>query len=363
MSVRRLSEKLFLYYPIIIFSLFLIISASSLFGQTAGIVIGDTVRVRSKPRMDAQTISYRYRGNEVFIQKKVTGDMFKGNPNWYRIKANDIYEGYVHAAFVLSGKSALSYSNSLPDNIHDLQLKTDFNDLQFHTIKNYQKLFKNAKSDKDLKRIFDLTPGLSDSLEPVIQKKYDSADTDKCRGNVCLMRLSYLYYCTPGLYITVVAEGTIASLFVSPEDFRRRAALTKGNADDMFFELMENYYGKSDRLWPAYTARTWDYGGDSLLGQGVHLRILEMTDRNLANSELFKQSILEYRKATIQDITDYTAYYENRAVIIKELKEILKRIKLNHDERVKIENRLQEFQKQSNPSTHTNCKVVNCPYG
>lgn len=84
----------------------------------------------------------------------------------------------------------------------------------------------------------------------------------------------------PWLSIGFYAEGTYAQLELAPRAWTEAAERTPGDVDDAFVKLVVDAYGNAGGTgWPSWGERTWDYGGCSLLGTGLHPRLLLATDR------------------------------------------------------------------------------------
>ena len=332
----------------ILSSLFVAISCVSLLqaGPAAAekpVITGDYVRIRMNPSLKAPTLDYLFKGNEIEISQKVNGDSYQGNAVWVKIRSDRTREGYVHSAFVAEGKEAAKFRRSLPDSVNKDILAKDFSPTQVAAIEKYRRSYFAAKTDQELSQVYLQTKKLAEMLGPVIQKKHDLNNSGNC-SEPCSLKLNYLFNYVPAGIILIGGEGTVASLQVVPDIFYRRAQSTKGNYDDLFFALLGAYYGKDGPLWPAFLVRTWDYGGNSLLGQGIHLDILKKSDAVLDAGSLLNEEVEQMRNWTLKDIESSESYYEDKNTIIQEIQKILSSIKLNDQQRSMLQKRIIQFQ-------------------
>lgn len=174
-----------------------------------------------------------------------------------------------------------------------------------------------------------------------------------------------------GLEPTCVAECTTAAFGLNLDEFRAIATRTTTTADDDFFALLQNYYPYVSVIdgepwgWPAYFRRTWDYGGYSLLGEGLHLELLVQMDDYLQKHEsyrlyspftVFAQQVQQMRHRLLQDVlvrSDCSGLTQE--AILAELGQILTEVRLNPTETAAVEARIAEFQSPS-ADIQVNCQ-------
>lgn len=84
----------------------------------------------------------------------------------------------------------------------------------------------------------------------------------------CNLYMAWIYNVLPGMFISYIAEGTVAQFFIGIDAFEQKAKLTKSGTDDDFVNTLKISYGNMfiDHR-PHWFKYTWDYGGHSLLGR------------------------------------------------------------------------------------------------
>ena len=143
----------------------------------------------------------------------------------------------------------------------------------------------------------------------------------------------------PGVLPACVAECTYPALAIDLEFFAERASETPDRLDDAFFDLLEEAWGSpvpiaDGRIATPATVfeRTWDYGGHSRLGSGLHADLLAKIDalRALPGGEAFESEVAEVRETVFRDLLQASncAGLSARAVI-GEIDEILERVELD----------------------------------
>lgn len=332
------------------------------FPEPDAVITGDYVRVRTEPSLKAPVIDYLFKGNVTGILEKVNGDSYNGNSKWVEVSSFQFAGGYVHSDYIIEGKEAEVYKKQLPASVHDSLLRQDFSPDAVKAVESYRKAYTAATTAEELVSVYLQTEKTAQKLRPVIQRQHDRNMDGNCR-QPCILKFNYLMNYIPAGTISIAAEGTAAFLHTVPELFYHKALTTEGKYDDLYFDLESYYYGIQDRLWPAYTERTWDYGGHSLLGQGIHLTILKKADTVLKTGSLLDREVHDMRSRTLKDIEDYNIYYEDSEAIITELKKILESAELSGEEKAMLKRRIIQFKDPESFGISLNCKKENCPYG
>lgn len=134
------------------------------------------------------------------------------------------------------------------------------------------------------------------------------------------------------------AECTVFTLEYLTDDLRKLAEFTEGEADDQFFDMLESI--QSERLsyhksWLNSFARTWDYGGGSLLGDSTCYHFLEASFNYLKTNSYFRADLLENRKHLLSDMNHPIYMYPTKQVLA-ELNRILQAGILFPEERLQL---------------------------
>ncbi|HMQ62695.1 MAG TPA: SH3 domain-containing protein [Flavilitoribacter sp.] len=126
----------------------------------------------------------------------------------------------------------------------------------------------------------------------------------------------------------LVAEGTAWYLFNDYSQWLTTAKKTPEPEDDAFIEVMIACFPEDsiEYFYPVWFLQTWDYGGESLLGQGHHFQLLEKADALFAKTTLFHPELNDLKNRLLNDITDVNvSYWEDAPTIRQELDKILNR--------------------------------------
>ncbi len=328
-----------------------------------GIITGDSVRIRSKASLSSSIVTKLFKGNEVKVISSVSGDAYKGIKKWYKVKLNNIYsEGFVHSKFLLTGKKAVSYRKKLGNKVHMKKLKKLFTNSQIKKMFYFSKKFRNIKTLKDFSDTFKFANKLRENLTKVVRKLYSKMQGSKGYSNQQL-NISWIYYYLPTFTISYVAEGTEAIFSIMYNDFLRKAKKTNNKVDDMFIKLLIFSYGNEHDFFGSWFDQTWDYGGFSLLGKGIHFKILRKIDKINEKTLLFKKELISLKDELIRDICGWKSYSGKKEKLIAEVEKILKTIKvITINDKKKLKKRLKQF-KNPTKDLEMNCKIATCNQG
>ncbi len=237
---------------------------------------------------------------------------------WLKVEAPDGQRGWVYAGglnFNLD-KGAGNLSKLLIDK----RLQTLFGKELKDRINAYRQHFQEAQTQEDLASLYQEGVRIKEVINTELEGDFAHLDWQE------MPDLFWLEQSLPGFIPQLVAEGTEYMLF---EDYRAWLPLanrTKGKADDQYFELCVSAYREDSiqYFFPAWTIQTWDYGGHSLLGKGIHLEVLQAAEQALLQDTLFKQEIVALKAQLVRDITEsYTTFWEPQEAIIGEMDSIL----------------------------------------
>ncbi len=266
---------------------------------------------------------------------------------WVKVRTKDNQEGWVFAGGLSFDPNA---ANALSEQLLELRLKSFFGQGLFNRIKDYRDAYNNAKTSNDFATLFQQGEGLRDTMSAVLEDKIDvlSLDYEK------LPDLFWIEEGLPGYETALVAEGTIYYLFQNYKKFQELARKTSGKEDDDYIDLMLQVHAVDsiEYFFPAWFLQTWDYGGQSLLGQGKHLQILKVADQNLKRSPVFLDETLRVKDEVLEDITRKSnGYWESKDKILEELDAIISGdlSVLTEDDKVALETRRKQFE---NPSAN-----------
>lgn len=211
---------------------------------------------------------------------------------------------------------------------------------------NYQQQFQTSEQLTSIHAIYQSGINLRDTLVLRIE---DYTETGSEEG---LPDLFWLKEVLPGYVPQVVAEGTAYYLFNDYRQWERIARQTNDLLDDAFVELNIELYPEDsiEYFYPAYFLQTWDYGGSSLLGRGIHTSLLNTMERHWGDStqQMFRAEVLAEKERLLNDILESTdgGYWESQENILNELSEIISTDfkVLTKNDKIALRQRQKQFQ-------------------
>lgn len=167
----------------------------------------------------------------------------------------------------------------------------------------------------------------------------------------------------PGFQLAYVAEGTVLELFVNYEDFAALARKTSSPEDNAFIQLMIHAHGPTFTYYPLWFAQTWDYGGCSFAGKGIHIERLNEMQNVLKLGATFVPEIKDLKTALIKDLTESQYFCQSKASAFQEIQSLIKHPLLDATEQAALKKRLQEL--NSDKKLEFNClsEGVGCSFG
>lgn len=283
----------------------------------------DNLRLRATPGEKGKEISRLPKGSVVTdmgeISDFTTRIRLRGvqfDEPWIKVKTESGQEGWLYGGAV---NFSMDHPTALTNKLMERRLQTLFKGLTPEILA-YQRAYAQAKNSETFTQVFRQGSELRDTLVTMLEDKIRISDYKQ------LPDLFWLEQAMPGYVSQLVAEGTLYYLFQDYQKLGKKAQQTQGLDDDNFFDLctMVHAFDSVEHFFPAWFLQTWDYGGNSLLGQGVHLRILQKMETLHANGNDFDQEIAAIKEDWLYDITwNENAYWEPLDNIKKELDEIL----------------------------------------
>lgn len=283
----------------------------------------DNLRLRATPGEKGKEISRLPKGSIVTdlgeISDFTTRLRLRGvqfDEPWIKIKTESGQEGWLYGGAV---NFSMDNPTELTNQLMKRRLKTLFKGLTPEILA-YQQQYAQANSSEAFTQAFRKGSRLRDTLVQLLEDKIRISDYKQ------LPDLFWLEQAMPGYVPQLVAEGTLYYLFQDYQKMEKKAQQTQGLDDDNFIDLctMVHAFDSVEHFFPAWFLQTWDYGGNSLLGQGVHLRILQKMETLQANGNAFDQEVAAIKEDWLHDITwAENAFWEPVVNIKKELDDIL----------------------------------------
>jgi len=280
-------------------------------------------RVRQAPDMNSETVYMLSENESVLLLdvsdpnacQRVTLRGFPYCDPWVKVRTHDGTEGWAYG-----GGFKAPPGTRIGDILTQSRLAVLFGKDRVPEIQTYRKRFEQAAFDGACFQAYVDGKKLRDETQRQVQEVLDNPDPTK------LPDLSWLKEALPAFFPQLVAEGTRLHLFLNYKEWLKKARHTKGTQDDDFFRLAVKIYpiDSIESFYPVWFLQTWDYGGHSLLGSGIHRDLLDQMNRMVANRNVFEPEILDFKNQLIQDMTDaHVTYWEPKDAILKELDEII----------------------------------------
>jgi hypothetical protein len=285
----------------------------------------DHLRLRDAPGEKGQEIGRLKKGTILYdlgeVSDFTTRVQLRGiwfDEPWLKVKTEQNLEGWVYGGavnFDIDNPTALSKM------ILEKRLQTFFGKGLTLRLNRYKSDFDSLKTSNDF--VGNLREGLKlrDTLTTILENRITITDNYNQ-----IPDLFWIENAIPGYVTQLVAEGTIYYIFQDFRQLQRKALVTKGEEDDDFVALNLMVYAADsvEYFFPSWFIQTWDYGGCSLLGKDIHLKILKNIDQILNKSDLFAPEIKRIKDQLIDDITNKNVeYWENVDEIRSELDAII----------------------------------------
>lgn len=284
----------------------------------------DHARLREAAGTDAEVVRTLPRGEELLALGSVsdfnTRTRLRGitfDEPWLQVRTSDGVEGWIYAG-------ALSFSmddhSALAAMLMERRLKTLFGDELSARIRSYRQSFHAANSAETLAMAYREGTTLRDTLVRIMEEKIE------VDHSAALPDLFWLEQAMPGFEAQLVAEGTAYYLFWNYKTVGEKAEATSGAEDDAFAALQLSLFPDDsiEYFYPAWFLQTWDYGGHSLLGRGVHFATLQKIDQLLEKSDLFAPEMTRLKTRLVNDMTEpHVTYWETKGKIQAELDTII----------------------------------------
>ena len=317
-------------------------------GPTELIVNLDQLRLREEPGAKGLEVAKLLNGTKLIdlgevsdFSTKVKLRGINYNEPWIKVKRAEGQEGWVYAGgvtFDLENPTALSQK------LQEKRLQSMFGNALTKRMISYSTDYKKVKNSQDFQKLYTESMELRDTLVTLLETKVLIEDPRY------MPDLFWLEDVMPGFESAIVAEGTMYYLFRNYKEMLDKTSTTEGMEDDDFTQLclMVHSTDSVEYFFKSWFMQTWDYGGSSLLGKGIHHDLLTKMDDLLKKSSLFKNEMLAIKAEIMKDITDtYVEYWESQKDILKEIDEIIQSDfdLLDEGEKLALETRRKMFKK------------------
>lgn len=311
------------------------------------IVNVDNFRLREKPGEDGKEMADLHKGEELTdlgeVSDFTTRMTIRGiafDEPWLKVRTSGGKAGWVYAGAI---GFDVNHASDLIRKVLEKRTQTFFGSDLSAQILAYDQLYKQVSNSEQFNKVYEIGSSLRDTLVRVLAAKVVVNDPENVPD------FFWLEQVMPGFITQLVAEGTQFYLFWDYRQLVSKAGASQGMEDDDFIGLCLEVHSLDsvEYFYPSWFIQTWDYGGHSLLGRGIHQRIMSKMDSVLYKSGLFRPEITKIKNLWMNDIggKDVT-YWETKDKILKEMDSIIKsdyRI-LSRSDKIALETRKKQFE-------------------
>lgn len=236
---------------------------------------------------------------------------------WIKVKTADDTFGWIYPCpLQIKAINGLTMGDILRERL----LRSLIGVSQWEELQRYNNAFAEADELMAVLDVYKSGRVLRDKMVSSIEKKLFQRQEDE------LINLFWLKEEFPGFVPQLVAEGTSYYLFIDYNAFLSFSAVSEERIDDDYFAFAASIYPDDgvEYFYPIWTMQTWDYGGHSLLGRGIHFNVLGKISSLLAEDSPFQSELLEIKSKLFEDITGTeVTYWESKENIQKEVTQII----------------------------------------
>ena len=235
---------------------------------------------------------------------------------WLKAKTTDGKEGWIYAGTIsFDGLS----DKKLAEMVFDRRLYKILGDELTAKLKVYQKEVSDLQTLPAFRMLFHRSADLRKEIDKIVNEKLALATKDS------LPDFFWLNEAFPGFMVHLVKKNTEYRLFRDFRYWAQLAAHTEEETDNILIETFIIAY-QTDSIeflhqdWRLELSEDERY---SLLGRGIHKAVLDGIETASTNSEDFKPELFQLKQQLLDDISFSKDFWEKRALIIKELDEII----------------------------------------
>ncbi len=313
------------------------------------VTTGDNIIIRNKPsingskeirRVKKSTTLY-YLNELTDFTQEVTLQGIKFNEPWLKVQLADGTKGWIYAGsvkFDTKGKGAI-----LAQNIITKRLANFFGTNAGQLIEAYQKQYKEAETSLEFAKMYRTGLALRDTLIVNLQQIDFSQSPE-------VPDLFWVNEPLPALKPARLPEGGVGfSLFYDYKELYEKAQQTVDKEDDAFVELHFLIYATDsvEYYYPSwYLPNEAFMGGSSLLGEGIHQKVIAKMDSIATQSDIFQEDIQRLKNIVLMDIVVSNNFWRSQEEVLKELNAIIKAdyALFNPDDKLALVERVKMFQ-------------------
>lgn len=279
------------------------------------------LQLRQFSSLESQSLETFKKGSTVYDMEEVSESLIPMLIDsvlycepWMKVKTTKGQEGWVYAAGIDFKENQKSLINKRTEALFGPRLKD--------SLEAYQSGILNiAEEESYMESLFRTGKRLQNELNQILE-----TTSYVLMEPYGLPDLFWMEEIFPGFVPQLVAEGTRYQFFVDYKQFLELCAKHERNNDKQFFGICVDIYpvDSIEYYFPVWSIQTWDYGGHSLFGKGIHKEILGKLDSFSQDNVFYTEEINTYRQQIIDDITGgEVTYWEDQEKLLKEINEII----------------------------------------
>lgn len=258
---------------------------------------------------------------------------------WLKVQTQKGEIGWIYGAVLNFEQSGSQIQAQM---LLEKRFQSLFGAVATRSMQAYMKSWEQVHNAQQLAHLYRHGHAFCDSLSLILESKVSVVNTAPSTD------LFWLGQMTPGFIPQLVAEGTTYHLFADYRKFWQKAHTTSSKEDDAFLGLCVTLFPEDsiEYFFPSYFLQTTDYGGSSLLGRGIHRKVLTIADSLMIHAPLFKAELQTIKDNVIDDITNSsTTYWEQGDKILIELIEIVRLdlAILSKADKIALKTRIEQF--------------------
>lgn len=280
----------------------------------------DNSPLRTAPSLKGNIISKLEAGSSVYhlgeVGKEMTVMVLDSSnfcEPWLKVKTEKGAEGWIYGARLDHSIEGEPYSQ--------LRLRA----LLGNDLKDSLDVFKEELLLVGTSNAFEAMYHKAQEFQDELNRQLEKVSYD-LTGPTGIPDLFWLKDAVPGFVPQLVAEGTVYYLFFNYKWWLELSEKTTDDLDNAFLSICVQVFPSDsiEYFFPAWTIQTWDYGGHSLLGRGIHFGILKQLKDYNFRSDLFEKDLALFRQKLMDDITlAEVSYWVGQDKILAELDSLI----------------------------------------
>jgi hypothetical protein len=254
---------------------------------------------------------------------------------------------------------ARAWGSNTPVDADD-KLKKIVGSAAFSELQSYRNQFKTVKTQAHWLKVLQSARALSPKLSPPLSQLHQSAWN---KPQTKQLDFNWIEPLIPGLKPRLVAEGTELILALHFPTFSKLAGLTPEKTDDQLVALLQKAWGEYSTNWPSWFAQTWDYGGCTHLGSGLHLQLWQEQMRLQQSVPLFATELKALRSDLLKDILATRSFCRPQSQVLSELNQFLKAPGLSPLEIQTLNKRVESLRAGQNMEFNCLQEMGKCNFG